>query len=301
MYQVQFFLSFDVIFVMIVCITVIRRHTCVMNDTKTDTTNECYQYTNSYLKSLRRCLLTYTDETIILCLTSVTSFIYFFLLISFTDLYLIPKYHSTTMTDYIIINFYLACSFQASFLNFLYHIFKTHSETEKQKWQIINLYGMVTYLVISSISLLYYGFYDNVFYFKLLTILTFSLNLIMIILINLFNNKQDNNKVYRILMISFITILIILPLSVSYWQFGLKKIAEKIDLSLLFIEILCYIVSGFFYINKIPQKLGFSSNFTTICYYIIIILTSFIHFKILLNSFIMMRIGINKPTLINFD
>ncbi|SMN21885.1 similar to Saccharomyces cerevisiae YDR492W IZH1 Membrane protein involved in zinc ion homeostasis, member of the four-protein IZH family [Maudiozyma saulgeensis] len=257
-------------------------------------------YTNSYLKSLQRSLTVRTDDTIVLCLTALTSFVYFFLLISFTDLYLIPKYHSTTMTDYIILNLYLASAFQASFLNWIYHMFKSHSSKKATQWKNINLYGMVTYLVSSAISLLYYGFYDNVFYFKLLTISTFLLNLIMVILINLHDDKHQTQS-YRLLLAIFITVLIVMPLSVSYWQFGIQKIQTKIDFPLLLIEIIGYIISGVLYINRVPERLGLSRSCVTAGYYTVIIITSFIHFKVLLNSFVMMRIGLNKPTLINFD
>ncbi|CAB4256605.1 similar to Saccharomyces cerevisiae YDR492W IZH1 Membrane protein involved in zinc ion homeostasis, member of the four-protein IZH family [Maudiozyma barnettii] len=264
-------------------------------------TNRCVtQYTNSYLKSLQRSLTIRTDDTIVICLTALAAVVYFFLLISFTDLYLIPKYHSTTMTDYIILNLYLASAFQASFLNWIYHMFKSHSSLKATQWKNINLYGMVTYLVSSAISLLYYGFYDNVFYFKLLTIMTFLLNLIMVILINLHDDKHQTQS-YRLFLVIFITILIVMPLSVSYWQFGLQKIQSKIDLPLLLMEIIGYIISGILYINRIPEKLGLSRSFTITGYYTVIIITSFIHFKVLLNSFVMMRIGLNKPTLINFD
>lgn len=263
---------------------------------------ESHNYTNSYTQSLRLSLSTKSENSAVLGLTAVTAFVYFFLLICFTDLFLIPQYHSTTMTDYIILNLYLASAFQASFLNMVYHICKTHSETKSVQWGNINLFGMVSYLVVSTISLLYYGFYDNVFYFKLLTILTFMLNLVMMVMINLKETTQHHHlHSYRYMMIAFISVLIALPLSVSYWQFGVDKIQSKIDLPLLLIEIVVYIIGGLLYMNKVPERLGLSRSTGVTLYYAVVIGASFIHFKVLLNSFVMMRVGLNKPTLINFD
>lgn len=259
-------------------------------------------YTNSYLRSLGQSLTSRSDNSVVLALTFVTSFVYFFLLICFTDLFLIPQYHSTTMTDYIILNLYLASAFQASFLNLAYHVCKTHSRTKALQWGNINLFGMVSYLVVSAVSLLYYGFYDNVFYFKLLTILTFLLNLAMMVCINLKDATQHHHlHSYRYMMAVFIAVLIALPLSVSYYQFGVDKIQTKIDLPLLLIEIVVYILSGLLYMNRVPEKLGLSRQAGVTLYYALVIAASFIHFKVLLNSFVMMRVGLNKPTLINFD
>lgn len=259
-------------------------------------------YTNSYFKSLARSLTSYTDDTLILSVTIASSVVYFFLLIFFTDVYLIPKYHSTTMTDYIILNLYLASAFQVTFLNSLYHVFKAHSLSKSIKWSNINQFGTINYLISSTISLLYYGFYDNVFYFKLLTVLTFILNIIMVIVINL---KETDRTHYfgssRLTFITFITVLILLPLSLAYWKFGPEKIKTKIDLNMLTFEIGCYIISGILYTYKVPKLMGISESRAINMFYLILVFASFLHFKVLLNSFVMMRIGIKKPTLINFN
>lgn len=257
--------------------------------------------TNSYLKCFNS-LIYWNNQSINIYLNMFASIVYLFMLIFFTDAFLIPSFPSTTMTDYIIMNLFLATAFQTAIYNTAYHCFKIHSLSQAGLWGKINNLGIINHLTCSTITLLYYSFYDNVFYFKLLTLFTFLLTLCMttVILTDTFTQSKAHLLRGPIFLL-FGSMLTFLPLSIGIVKFGTNQVAKRIDLDYLTIELVLYFIAAMMYTFKLPERFNLPYYFNSYnLFHICFILASFCHLKLLINSFILMRTGINKPTLVSF-
>ena len=267
--------------------------------------------THGYLKetnSYRECfkaLTVWNNQSFNISFNIATSILFFLLLMLFADVYLIPNYPSTTMTDYIVINLFLATAFQSSFFNATASCFRIHSFTQSRLWGKISNLGLIYHLTTCTISILYYCYYDNVFYFKLLTIFTFMSAIIMtlIILTDFFDRPKYLNH-RGLLFVTFGAFLTLAPLSLGMMKFGKNKVVKRIDLNILSIEIGLYLLSALFYIMKLPERFIVishkyqltSQNFFYICFS----LATLCHLNLLISSFVMMRSGDHKPTLVSF-
>ncbi|CCF57139.1 hypothetical protein KAFR_0C01460 [Kazachstania africana CBS 2517] len=165
--------------------------------------------------------------------------LYLFLLVFFTDVYLISRYKSVmTMTDYIIINVYIAICLKFSILNLL----------KKEKKIMKNLNNLQ---IISIVSLLYYIYYDNIFYFKVLSLLIFCINLLI-----------QSISIDQVNLSTSITIIYFLPLVSN----------NRVDSNLLTLEILlnCVTLSLNFSNSKLVVK-NFVINSTNLLHLLVII------------------------------
>lgn len=275
-----------------------------------------YNNNNSYIKygylketnSYRGCLKALTiwnNQSFNIYINAFTTILFFLLLLLFADVYLIPIYPSTTMTDYIVINLFMATAFQSSFFNATANCFRTHSETQAKLWSKISNLGIIFHLTTCAVTILYYSYYDNVFYFKLLTIFTFVTAILMtlIILTDFFDHPRFLSQ-RGLLFIMFGAFLTFAPLSLGVMKFGKDKVIKRIDLNMLSVEVGLYLLSALFYILKLPERFITishkyqlsSSNFFYICFF----MATICHLNLLINSFVMMRTGEKKPTLVSF-
>ena len=267
--------------------------------------------TNGYLKetnSYRGCIKAITiwnNQSFNIYFNIAISIIYFLLLMLFTDVYLIPNYPSTTMTDYIVINLFLATTFQSSFFNATECCFRIHSLAQSRLWKKISHLGLTYQLTTCTISILYYCYYDNVFYFKLLTTFTFMSTIIMtlIILTDCFGHPNYLNH-RGLLFVTFEAFSTLIPLYLGVVKFGKDKVIKRIDPNALSMEIVLYLLSALFHIMKLPERFIFvsfkyqltSQNF----FYIFFSLAILCHLNLLISSFVIMRSGDYKPTLVSF-
>ncbi|KAK5963621.1 Izh4p PWA37_003946 [Arxiozyma heterogenica] len=260
--------------------------------------------TNSY-RGCFKALTIWNNQSFNIVFSVATSILFFLLLVLFADIYLVPNYPSTTMTDYIVINLYLATAFQSSFFNATASCFRIHSLVQSRLWSKISNLGLIYHLTTCTISILYYCYYDNVFYFKLLTIFTFMSAIVMtlIILTDFFDRpKYLDHK--GLLFVTFGAFLTLVPLSLGVMKFGKDKVVKRIDLNILSIEIGLYLLSALFYIMKLPERFIVishryqltSQNFFYICFF----LATLCHLNLLINSFVLMRSGDHKPTFVSF-
>lgn len=259
-------------------------------------------------KSYRGCLKALTiwnNQSFNIFINIFSSFLFFILLMLFADVYLIPNYPSTTMTDYIVINLFLATAFQSSFFNATASCFRTHSLAQSKLWSKIANLGIIYHLTTCAVTILYYCYYDNVFYFKLLTIFTFISAIIMTLIILTDFFDHPNLLHHRgLLFIIFGAFLTFAPLSLGILKFGKDKVIKRIDLNMLSVEVGLYLLSALFVILKLPERFIpisskyqlHSQNYSYICF----LLATLCHLNLLIGSFVLMRSGEHQPTLISF-
>lgn len=260
--------------------------------------------TNSY-RGCIKALTIWNNQSFNISFNVVSSILYFLLLMLFADVYLIPNYPSTTMTDYIVINLFLGTAFQSSFFNATASCFKIHSLAQSRLWSKISNLGLIYHLTTCTISILYYCYYDNVFYFKLLTTFTFMSAIIMtlIILTDFFAHPKYLHHI-GLLFLTFGTFLTLVPLSLGIMKFGKDKVIKRIDPNALSMEIVLYLLSALFHIMKLPERFIFvsfkyqltSQNF----FYIFFSMAILCHLNLLISSFVIMRSEDYKPTLVSF-
>ncbi|CCK72435.1 Izh4p KNAG_0K00670 [Huiozyma naganishii CBS 8797] len=220
---------------------------------------------------------------------SVTA-VYFVLLVFFTDVYLVPRHVSTTMTDYVLLNVFLATAFQCAAC----HMVQCFTTTAGS---VLSTITMLNHWACSAVTLLYYSYYDNVFYFKLLALFTANWTLVVAAVTVTSTASNSPKRQWwsrRTLLLVYVVVLVSVPLVVGLLRFGTAKVLRRLDWRLLLAELAVYLISGVFYggteKDTLP-KLPFYVAFHT---------ASLIHLQLLLNAFHLMRAGTNKPTLVSF-
>ncbi|KAG0661455.1 hypothetical protein C6P44_002743 [Monosporozyma unispora] len=260
--------------------------------------------TNSY-RGCFKALSVWNNQSFNIAINLFTAVLFFLLLMIFADVYLIPNYSSTTMTDYIVINLFLATTFQSSFFNATASCFRIHSLAQSKLWSKISNLGIIFHLTTCAVTILYYCYYDNVFYFKLLTIFTFisAIGMTLIILTDFFDHPRYLQH-RGLLFIMFGAFLTFAPLSLGILKFGKDKVIKRIDLNMLSVEVGLYLLSALFHILKLPERFITISNKYQLhsqnFFYICFTLATLCHLNLLVSSFVMMRTGEHKPTLVSF-
>lgn len=258
--------------------------------------------TNSYWSCISA-IRSWNNQTLNIVINILTTLFYLQLLLFYTDLVLIPRFPTTTMTDYILLNIFFATGLQYSLVHALFQWFRIHSLEQYLMWGKMANLTIIYHLTSSTITLLYYCYYDNVFYFKLLSILTFTFMLLMCLatMTNFFQ-RTILLRHRGILFIVFGLCLVFTPLTFGVIIFGWDKVSKRINLNLLSVEISLYFLGALLYVIRAPER--FFANVKiysfNICY-ILIILASLIHWEIILQSFKVMRLGLDSSTLINFN
>ncbi|CCK73415.1 Izh4p NDAI_0G04300 [Naumovozyma dairenensis CBS 421] len=259
--------------------------------------------TNSFKKCLWSTMY-WHNSSINISLNGIAATVYFMLLFFFTDCYLIPSFPSTTMSDYIVLNLYLLTATQNFMVGTIFYIMKSHSKQQAFLWYKLNNIGLINHIASSVVTLLYYHYFDYVFYFKFFTIVT----LLLITLFTCSIISDSFNKMTRIrknfLLLAYIILLTLMPSLFAILRFGLAKVLERISLNLIILEIFIYAFGLTIRTSQLPERffnsfdfLGNSEN----VYQLSIIVCSFIHFKILMNSYCLMHSGVNPPTLVTFQ
>lgn len=273
------------------------------------------QYSNSKIingyvretNSLIKCLHTVTywnNQTVNIILNTVFSTVYFTLLLFFTDLYLIPSSPATTMSDYIMVNFYLFGAFQYFALNSIFYLLESHSLAKCHLWFKLSHLAFINYISTSIITQLYYTFFDNVFYFKFLTISTLLISSIFAIFTLSEQFLRKNRSQRNMISITFIVSLLILPTASLMFKFNTFRILRRVEGKAILLELSLYLFSMTLKAVQVPER--FSENFDFIgnsenIYHICIILGSLLHFKMLLNSYFFMHSGLDASNLVTFN
>ncbi|QLG75009.1 hypothetical protein HG535_0H03360 [Zygotorulaspora mrakii] len=258
---------------------------------------------NSFVNCLKS--LTYLNNESVNIYTHLCSaMVYFVLLLFFTDLMLIPSFPSTTMTDYIIINFYLLGAFMCLMCSSCFHCFKQHSEAHSDIWSKVDYMGIIGLISCSVISLLYYGFFDHVFYFKLFAVITVVLATCcsVCVLSEKFNTK--NMRPLRATFFIGFAFSSIIPILTGTLKFGLSEVVHRVQLRFVGWEALFYLSGAVIYGYRIPEtiapgKFDFFGSSHQI-FHVLVVIGSLCHLRAVMGSYMFMHSHLNAPNLITF-
>ena len=249
------------------------------------------------------------NESLVALIYLLGSMLSFCLLIFFTDFYLIPLFPTTTtMTDYIVFNFYLLNVFVFCMVHFIYHFVKNISlQQHLEHWQKFSYLSNINLLISSQITILYYLFYDYVFFFKIFTLLMNFIGLVAYFFIltdKLISSKRFNKTVF---FISVSVVCCSLPLLTAIITFdGLENLKERIKVNAITWELVALVAASIIYVTRFPESLFRRNkkevgwNHSEYLFHLLISGTAFYHFFILIQSYILMHSSLNQPELINF-
>lgn len=258
--------------------------------------------TNSFMRCLKS--LTYlNNESVNIYTHFVSALAYFVLLLFFTDLMLIPSFPSTTMTDYIIINFYLLGAFLCLMCSSCFHCFKQHSESHSDVWSKVDYMGIIGLISCSVISLLYYGFFDHVFYFKLFAVVTVVLAFCCSVCVL---SEKFNTKNMRPLRASFFIAFAfssVIPIFTGGVKFGAEEVFHRVQLRFVGWEALFYLSGAIIYGYRIPETIApgkfdiFGSSHQI--FHVLVVAGSVCHLRAVMGSYMFMHSHLNSPNLLS--
>ena len=257
-------------------------------------------------RSMRKCLesLTYFhNETLNIYTHLIPSGTYLVLLMFFTDVFLIPHFPSTTMSDYIMINFYLLGAFLCLLCSTCFHCLKQHSEAQSNIWSKVDYMGIIVLISCSTVSLLYYGFHDYLFHFKIFTIAVVVLGSCCAAFVL---NDRFNAKNWRACRAGFFVTFGfsgIVPIIMGLVKFGVAESSKRVQLRFVLLEAFFYIGGAIIYGFRIPEtlipgKFDFVGHSHQI-FHILVVLGSLCHFRALIGSYFFMHTGISSSSLLN--
>lgn len=256
-------------------------------------------------KSVLRCLdsLSYWNNESVNIYTHLLSAVaYFVLLLFFTDILLIPSFPSTTMTDYIIINFYLLGAFVCLMCSSCFHCFKQHSNAQSDAWSKVDYMGIIGLISCSVISLLYYGYFDHVFYFKLFSVITVVLAMACSVCV--LSDRFNTSDMRPLRASFFITFAFssVIPIATGMFKFGWTEVFHRVQLRFVGWEAFFYLSGALLYGYRIPETIA-PGKFDFIgsshqLFHVLVVLGSFCHLRAVMGSYMFMHAHINAPNIL---
>ncbi|SCU80623.1 LADA_0B08658g1_1 [Lachancea dasiensis] len=257
--------------------------------------------TGSFWKCLES-LLYFHNETLNIYTHLIPGGTYLGLLMFFTDLVLIPHFPSTTMSDYIMINFYLLGAFLCLMCSSCFHCLKQHSQAHSDLWSKVDYMGIIVLISCSTVSLLYYGFHDYLFHFKIFTtaVVVLGSGCAAFVLNDRFNAK--NWRPWRAAFFVLFGFSGIVPIVTGLVKFGIEESCKRVQLRFVMWEAVFYIGGALIYGFRLPEaflpgKFDFVGHSHQI-FHILVVLGSLCHFRALIGSYFFMHTGISSSHLL---
>lgn len=207
----------------------------------------------------------------------------------FFNKYCVKKFVTTTITDYFFINLFFFGAFTCLTLSSIFHCFKCHSFEVAVFGNKLDYIGIVVLIVSSMISILYYGFYDNLYFFYFFSGLTLFLGLVCGIVSckDIFRSREW--RPYRAALFVIFGLSAILPIFTGIFYYGFAEAWKKVQLLWVLLEGVFYIFGAFLYGIRFPEKnhpgkydfLGHSHQI----FHILVVIAALCHLKGLLGSY----------------
>ena len=211
--------------------------------------------TNSFTKCIQS-LFYFNNESVNIYSHLIPSIAYLCLSLFLIDTFLIPRFPTTGTSDYIFINVFLIGAFFCMLCSGCFHCLKQHSEKYSNFWSKLDYLGIIILIACSMISLVYFGYFDHLQYFKFFFGLTCVLAIICSIVVM---NEKFNVAKYRPLRATFFATFGmsgIIPLATGFYIFGFHGVLQRINLTFVLWEALFYIVGATLYGFRIPESLS---------------------------------------------
>lgn len=258
-------------------------------------------------RSLKECfksLLMFHNESLNIYSHLIPTVTYLVLLVGFTDLVLVPHFPGSSMTDYIMINFFLLGTVLCLGCSSFYHCLKQHSESHCRIWSKVDYMGIIVMITCSMVSLLYYGFHDHLFHFKCFTIFTVFLGAVCTVfaLHDRFDSKTF--RPFRAMFYVSFGLSGIVPIMTGFWKFGLSESFHRIQLKYVILEAVFYICGALIYGMRFPEvlapgKFDFVGHSHQI-FHIMVVFGSICHFRAIVGSYIFLHTGMHHSGFVIF-
>lgn len=170
------------------------------------------------------------------------------------EISLFKKFSTTTLTDYLVINYFFLGAFICFMMSASFHCIKAHSEKVSIFGNKLDYLGIVALIVSSMISLLFYGFYDSFKTFLFFGSITTLLGIIctVISLDDKFRAREWRAK--RATMFVIFGLSAVLPLFYGLAAYGYKETCAKIGFNWVLLEGVFYITGASLYGLRYPEK-----------------------------------------------
>lgn len=209
--------------------------------------------TNSY-KHIFLSLFFLHNETVNIYTHLLPGILCFALIVSTLEISLFKKFSTTTLTDYLMINYFFLGAFTCFMMSASFHCLKAHSEKVAIFGNKLDYLGIVALIVSSMISLLFYGFYDSFKTFLFFGSITTLLGIIctVISLNDKFRAREWRAK--RATMFVIFGLSAVLPLFYGLATYGYQKTCAKIGFNWVLLEGVFYITGASLYGLRYPEK-----------------------------------------------
>ncbi|KAG0656329.1 inc metabolism membrane protein [Maudiozyma exigua] len=170
------------------------------------------------------------------------------------DKYCVPKFNTTTMTDYLFIDLFFVGAFACLTMSSTFHCLKSHSPGVAKFGNKLDYLGIVVLISTSMVSILYYGFYDNSFMFYLFSGITlmFGTACAIVSLDEKFRAREW--RAYRAAMFVMFGLSAFLPIGAGLIYYGSHETWTRVQLKWIILEGLFYIFGAFLYGGRLPEK-----------------------------------------------
>lgn len=210
--------------------------------------------TNSFSKCIRS-LFYFNNESVNIYSHLIPSIAYLCLSLFLIDTFLIPSFPTTSTSDYVFINVFLMGAFFCMLCSGCFHCLKQHSEKYSNFWSKLDYLGIIILIACSMISLVYFGYFDHLAYFKFFVGLTCVLAILCSMVVM---HEKFNVAKYRPLRAGFFAtfgLSGIIPLATGFYIFGFHGVLQRINLTFVLWEALFYIVGATLYGLRIPESI----------------------------------------------
>ncbi|CCE61149.1 hypothetical protein TPHA_0A00640 [Tetrapisispora phaffii CBS 4417] len=252
--------------------------------------------TNSWFKCFHS-LSYFHNESINIYTHLIPGLVYFIMLLFYTDLLVVPSFPSTTIMDYIVIDFYLLGAFICLVGSSCFHCLKQHSEDQSNFWSKIDYVGIICLISCSLISLLYYGYFDHFIYFKVFTLITLILATICTVCVL---DERFNAKNFRPIRAGFFVVFAtsaVIPICTGLIKFDYVEVINRIQLRFVGWETFFYVVGALLYGYRIPEIFA-PGRFDLVgsshqIFHVMVVIGSLFHLKAVIGSYEFMHKSLN--------
>lgn len=208
--------------------------------------------TNSF-KRIFQSLFFLHNETVNIYTHFLPGILCFALISSVLEFSLFKKY-TTTLTDYLMVNFFFAGAFTCFMMSATFHCIKAHSEKVSIFGNKLDYLGIVALIVSSLISLMFYGFYDDFKAFLVFGTITTAFGVTCTILSLKDRFRKREWRVKRAIMFVIFGLSAVIPLFYGLAKHGYKEICNKIGFNWVLLEGVFYITGAVLYGLRYPEK-----------------------------------------------
>ncbi|CCK72579.1 hemolysin III family protein KNAG_0K02160 [Huiozyma naganishii CBS 8797] len=206
----------------------------------------------------------------------------------------VPRFPTTTWSDYLIINTFLVGAGACLLCSSLFHCLKQHSERHCEAWSRMDYMGIILLIACSTIPMIYFGYFDYMGHCLLFTAVTVALGVACSGVV-LFN-KQFNSSSFKLVRAAFFIAFAfngLIPMATGFVKFGIPGVLDRISLKYVWFEAVFYIAGAMLYGFRVPEiwipgKVDLWGNSHQM-FHVMVVFGSLCHLKAVLESYSLMH------------